>query len=103
MNHHKYQTRPFVNKTHLLIKTLMVETSYEISFFEKTTLCWTLSWCIPTNPVVHRSALFTLVNSDKADDDVTFNEILEEQDVSTLINRRNASGNILLHQACLFV
>ena len=37
----------------------------------KTTLCWTLSWCIPTNPVVHRSALFALVNSDDADDAAT--------------------------------
>ena len=49
---------------------------------------------------MHRSALFTLVNSDKADDDVTFNEILEKQDVLTWINRRNASGSTLLHQAC---
>ena len=50
--------------------------------------------------MVHRSALFTLVNSDKADDDETFHEILEKQDVSTWINRQNASGSTLLHQAC---
>ena len=35
------------------------------------------------------------------EDKETFEEILEEQDVSALINRKNASGSTLLHQACI--
>ena len=35
------------------------------------------------------------------EDKEIFEEIMEEQDVSALINRRNASGSTLLHQACI--
>ena len=34
------------------------------------------------------------------EDKETFEEIMEEQDVSAMINRMNASGSTLLHQAC---
>ena len=50
---------------------------------------------------MHRSALFALVNSSEMEDKETFEEIMEEQDVSALINRKNASGSTLLHQACI--
>ena len=39
-------------------------------------------------------------DEDKADDDETLKEILEEPDVLTWINRQNGSGSTLLHQAC---
>ena len=75
---------------------------YSISgLIQNPPFCWTLSWCIPTSPVVHRSALFALVNSSEMEDKETFEEIMEEQDVSALINRMNASGSTLLHQACI--
>ena len=35
------------------------------------------------------------------EDKETFEEIMEEQDVSALINRKNARGSTLLHQACI--
>ena len=35
------------------------------------------------------------------EDKETFEEIMEEQDVSALINRKNTSGSTLLHQACI--
>ena len=62
--------------------------------------CWTLYWFIPTAPVVHRSALYKLVNSDTDEDTATFKEIVEEPAFLPLINRQNASGSTLLHEAC---
>merc|ERR1711952_423833 len=62
--------------------------------------CWTLCWFIPTAPVVHRSALYELVNSNTDEDNATFKEIIEEPAFPALINRQNATGSTLLHEAC---
>ena len=51
--------------------------------------------------MLHRNALFTLASSDNLDNNMVLNEVLEEQDVSNLINWRNASGSSLLHEACM--
>ena len=61
---------------------------------------WTLCWFIPTAPVVHRSALYELVNSNTDEDNATFKEIVEEPAFPALINRQNAIGSTLLHEAC---
>ena len=46
--------------------------------FKNISHCWTLCWFIPTAPVVHRSALYELVNSNTDEDNATFKEIVEE-------------------------
>ena len=50
--------------------------------------------------MVHRSALYELVISDNEDDTETFKEIVEEPAFPALINRQNAIGSTLLHEAC---
>ena len=50
--------------------------------------------------MVHRSALYELVNSNTDEDNATFKEIVEEPAFPALINRRNTNGSTLLHEAC---
>ena len=50
--------------------------------------------------MVHRSALYELVNSNTDEDNATFKEIVEEPAFPALINRQNANGSTLLHEAC---
>ena len=50
--------------------------------------------------MVHRSALYELVNLANDDDTETFKEIVEEPAFPALINRQNANGSTLLHEAC---
>ena len=60
----------------------------------------TLLWFIPTEPVVHRSALFSLVSSDEEKDLETLTEMMKIKDTETVINRPNQKGETALHRAC---
>jgi len=60
----------------------------------------TLCFLIPTDPVVHRSALFSVVNSTEEKDLETLTEMMEVKGIETVINRPNAAGDTVLHQAC---
>ena len=60
----------------------------------------TLLWFIPTNPVVHRNALFSLVSSDEKRDLETLREMVAVKDKETVINRPNRKGETALHLAC---
>ena len=60
----------------------------------------TLCFLIPTHPVVHRSALFTMVNSDKEKDLETLTEMTEVKNTETVINRPNRKGETAFQLAC---
>ena len=54
-----------------------------------------------TQPILHRAAVFQLVDSDRKEDTELFNEIFQEgNDLSNFINRPNSSGRTPLHNAC---
>ena len=61
-----------------------------------------LLWCIPTTPVVHRSAIFALVNSSDKDD--IFEEMMEGalksgHNISEAVSRPNRQGTTPLYDA----
>ena len=63
----------------------------------------TFLWCITTTPVVHRSAIFALVNSNK--NDALFEEMMEgafrrKDNISEAVNRPNSHGSTPLQAAC---
>merc|ERR1719458_524592 len=52
-------------------------------------------------PILHRAAVFQLVNSDTKEDILTFDEIFQEgKNLSNFINRPNSSGRTPLYNAC---
>ena len=59
----------------------------------------TLLWFIPTNPVVHRNALISVVKSSTVKDLLTLTEMMEVQDIKTVINRPIRTGDTALHEA----
>ena len=57
--------------------------------------------CFETEPVLHRSAVFQLIESDADEDVKLFNEIFNGgKDMSPFINRPNSRGRTPLHEAC---
>ena len=58
-----------------------------------------LLWFIPTNPVVHRSALFSVVNSTEDKDLATLREMMDVKGIETVINRPIRTGDTALHEA----
>ena len=57
--------------------------------------------CFDTEPVLHRSAVFQLIESDADEDVKLFNEIFNGgKDMSSFINRPNSRGKTPLHEAC---
>merc|ERR1719507_1354054 len=60
----------------------------------------TLCFLIPTDPVVHRSALFSMVNSDKENDLETLTEMTGVKNTETVINRPNRKGETVFQLAC---
>ena len=55
----------------------------------------------PTQPILHRAAVFQLVNSDRKEDIELFNEIFQDgNDLSNFLNRPNTLGRTPLHNAC---
>ena len=54
-----------------------------------------------TQPILHRAAVFQLINSDRKEDVELFDEIFQDgKDLSTFINRPNSSGRTPLYNAC---
>ena len=52
-------------------------------------------------PILHRAAIFQLVESDTKEDTEIFGEIFqEEKDLANYIDRPNSSGETPLHKAC---
>jgi len=60
----------------------------------------TLLLCIPTNPVVHRNALFSMVSSDEEKDLQTLTEMTSVKNAGTVINRPNSKGESPFQLAC---
>ena len=60
----------------------------------------TLLWIIPTTPVIHRSLLFSLVNSDNGDALENVLELGERINLAEYVNRPNREGDTPLHNAC---
>ena len=56
--------------------------------------------CFATNPVVHRSALFSMVNSDKETDLETLTEMTGIKIAKAVINRPNRKGETVFQLAC---
>ena len=55
----------------------------------------------PTQPILHRAAVFQLVESETKEDTELFDEIFQEgKNLSNFINRPNSSGQTPLHNAC---
>ena len=59
-----------------------------------------LLWFIPTNPIIHRSALLSVVSSEEEADFKILEEMMGVENIETVINRPNAEGDTALHQAC---
>ena len=60
----------------------------------------TLLWIIPTTPVVHRSLLFSLVDSDNSSALENVLEIGERINLAEYVNRQNREGDTPMHNAC---
>ena len=56
--------------------------------------------CIPTTPIIHRSAIFSLVKSSDDHDNEVFEEMMAVEDISAFVSRPNSDGETPLHIAC---
>ena len=58
-------------------------------------------WCFPSDPILHRSAIFTLVKSDNDKEHKQLKGMIEAvKNKSDIIDRPNSDGNSPLHAAC---
>ena len=55
--------------------------------------------CIPTTPIIHRSAIFSLVKSTDDYDNEVFEEMMAVEDISGFVSRPNSDGETPLHIA----
>ena len=58
-------------------------------------------WCFTSDPIMHRSAIFTLVKADQAEDHETLKDMMQNvKNKVEMINRPNSKGDSPLHAAC---
>ena len=71
-----------------------------INYVELYKISKTFLGC-PTQPILHRSAVFQLIESNTREDTELFDEIFQDgKDLSNFINRPDSSGRTPLYNAC---